>query len=149
MAIIGGAAWCVFARQLFESDWFPDTGITFISPLAMFSVACVGSLLAQQLIERKSRKTAIVFWGALACISFMAIIMTEALQKGPGFPEGWIVALSPLAWSFLAAKVSLVGAGAYQETPWAFWFGQGAMALWWLHLLRKPKVMGDEKPATR
>jgi hypothetical protein len=148
MAITGAAAWGVFARKLFESDWFPKTAIGFMSPLAMFSVACVGSLLLQQLIERKGRKAALVFLGTLACLPFMTIIMTEVLREGLGLLEGWVVAFSPLAWSFFAAKISLVGEGEYQEPPWAFWLGQGVMAFWWLHLLRKPKVIGDKKPKT-
>jgi hypothetical protein len=78
----------------------------------------------------------------------MTIIMTEVLREGLGLLEGWVVAFSPLAWSFFAAKISLVGEGEYQEPPWAFWLGQGVMAFWWLHLLRKPKVIEDKKPKT-
>ena len=84
MAITGAAAWGVFARKLFESDWFPKTAIGFMSPLAMFSVACVGSLLLQQLIERKGRKAALVFLGTLACLPFHDHYYDGSVARGTG-----------------------------------------------------------------
>jgi hypothetical protein len=146
MAMVGATAWCVFTRELFQSDWFEKTSIGKFSPLAMVVVACTGSLLVQQLIERKGRKTALVFLGALAVLPFMAVIMMGVLDAGWGSSEGWIVAFSPMAWTFFTAKISLVGEGAYRYSHLPFWLVQGLMAFWWLRLAKKAKLDGPEDP---
>lgn len=144
MALIGAGAWCVFSRELFHSEWFPKTSIGSYSPVAMFLVACTGGLLLQQLIEKKGRKRALGVLGILVIIPFMAVIMMGMLKGGMATLEGWVVAFSPLAWSFFAAKISLVGLGAYAHTPWPFWIAQLLMLYWWLRLLRTPREV-DEK----
>lgn len=144
MAVVGAGAWCVFSRGLFHSDWFPNTSIGIFSPLAMFLVACTGGLLIQQLIEKKGRKRALGVLGILVIIPFMAVIMIGMTKAGIGPLEGWVVAFSPLAWSFFASKISLVGEGAYQYTPWPFWTAQVLMIIWWLRLLRRPRVIDGE-----
>jgi len=146
MAMVGATAWCVFARELFQSDWFEKTGIGRFSPLAMIVVACTGSLLVQQFIERKGRKTALVFLAALALLPIMAVIMMGVLKAGWNSSEGWIVAFSPMAWTFFTAKISLVGEGAYRYSHVPFWLVQGLMVFWWLRLVKKPRVGGGDKP---
>lgn len=139
MSVMGAGAWCLFSRELFQSEWFPETTISRASPFAMFLVAGTGGLLIQQLTEKKGRKAAMGFLGALIILPFMAIIMMSVLKSQPGEMEGWIVAFSPLAWPFFAAKISLVGIGAYGSSPLPFWIAQGVMLFWWLRLLRKPR----------
>jgi hypothetical protein len=145
MAMMGAGAWCFFTRELFQSLWFKQTSLGSFSPLAMVVVACTGGLLVQQLIERKGRKTAFVFWGALALLPLMAVIMTGVLKVELGSTEGWLVAFSPIAWTFLTAKISLVGEGAYSHSPGPFWLVQGLMVFWWFCLFRKPRATGIEK----
>lgn len=140
MALIGAAAWCVFSRELIGSHWFKKTSIGPFSPLAMVLVCCTGSLLVQQLIERKGRKTALICVGALAILPFMTIIMMSAFGGVLKNLEGWIVAFSPIAWSNFAAKISLIGEGAYSYTPWPFWIAQAVMILWWFRLYRMPRI---------
>ena len=146
MALMGAASWCVFSMELFQSDWFPATSISQESPLAMFLVAGTGGLLIQQLTEKKGRKAAMGLLGALMIMPLMAIIMMSVLKSQLGEMEGWIVAFSPLAWSFFAAKTSLVGNGAYGSTPLPFWIAQGVMLSWWLRLLRKPRFKDTSQP---
>lgn len=76
---------------------------------------------------------------------FMAIIMMSVLKSQLGELEGWLVAFSPLAWPFFAAKISLVGNGAYGSTPLPFWIAQGVMLIWWLRLLRKPRLESSSR----